>query len=98
MFRFIVWLTPLALVGCALTPPAATVASLAPSQWQAPLPASPDLAHGGSLLQLTQWWQQFNDPVLTEFVIAGQTASATGAGGQTPMAQARLTRTSSKAT
>ncbi|MBC7549085.1 MAG: efflux transporter outer membrane subunit [Polaromonas sp.] len=98
MFRFIVWLTPLALVGCALTPPAATVASLAPSQWQAPLPASPDLAHGGSLLQLTQWWQQFNDPVLTEFVIAGQTASATVAAAQTRLAQARLTLASATAT
>ena len=94
MSRLIVWLTPLVLLGCALNPPAATVAALAPAQWQAALPMTPGLPHGGSLLQLTQWWQQFNDPVLSELIDAGQNASATVAAARNRIAQARLTQAS----
>ncbi len=97
MSRWIVWLTPLALLGCALNPPAATVAPLAPAQWQATLPASPPspgLPHGGSLPQLSNWWQQFNDPVLSELIDAAQNASATVAAAQNRIAQAQLTKAS----
>src|SRR5262245_17576281 len=31
--------------------------SVTPSQWYAPLP------HGGQVSDLTQWWDQFNDPL-----------------------------------
>ena len=96
MSRLIVWLTPLVLLGCALNPPAATVAPLAPAQWQAAPPMTPGLAHGGSLSQLTQWWQQFNDPVLSELIEAGQNASATVAAAQNRIAQARLTQASAR--
>ena len=89
---------PLALMACALTPPAAHVPPLAPAQWQAVLPASPGLAHGGSLSQLSQWWQQFNDPVLSELIDTAQTASATVAAAQTRLAQARLTQANTSAT
>ena len=88
MSRWMVWLTPLALLGCGLNPPAGTVAPLAPAQWQAPLP------HGGSLPQLSQWWQQFNDPVLTELIDAAQNASATVAAAQSRIAQAQLAQAS----
>lgn len=81
----------LALAGCALTPPPARVSPLAPGQWQASLP------HGGKLPQLSQWWQQFNDQVLTELIDAGQAASATVAAAQARIAQARLTQTSADA-
>lgn len=90
-------LMPLALIGCALTPPAANVAPFAPTQWQTRLPASPPLAHDGSVQQLSQWWQQFNDPLLTELIVAGQSASATVAAAQTRIALARLTQASASA-
>ena len=83
---------PLALAACALTPPADRVPLLAPAQWQASLPASPGLPHSGSLPQLSRWWQQFNDPVLSELIDAGQHASATVAAAQSRIAQARLTQ------
>ena len=85
---------PLALAACALTPPAPSVPSLAPAQWQAALPG---LAHGGTLTQLSQWWQQFNDPVLTALIDAGQAASPTVATAQARIAQARLTESSASA-
>ena len=74
------------LGGCALTgglfgtvgpdykPPAAQIAP-----WQAPaqMPAAQGLtAHGGSSAALKQWWQQFDDPVLTGLIESAQAASA----------------------
>ena len=93
-------LIPLALLGCALTPPPGAVAPLTATQWQAPLPATPPLPglpHGGTLAQLSLWWQQFNDPLLTELIDAGQAASATVAAAQSRIAQARLSQTSTTA-
>ena len=98
MRSLLVVLTPLALFGCALNPPAATVDPRVPAAWQAPLPAATaGLAHGGTLPQLSQWWQQFNDPVLTALMDAAQAASPSVAAAQSRIAQARLTQASAAA-
>lgn len=81
-------LLALALGACANLPPTAsetpTAASLkTPSQWQAPLP------HGGQLTDLSHWWQQFNDPLLTQLIDAAQALSPTLAAAQSRIAQAR---------
>ena len=98
MRSLFVVLAPLGLFGCALNPPAATIDPRAPVAWQAPLPAAtPGLAHGGTLPQLSQWWQQFNDPVLSALIDAAQAASPSVAAAQSRIAQARLTQASATA-
>ena len=60
----------LLVAGCATppAPPALAAVQMAPA-WQAPLP------HGGTQADLARWWQQFNDPVLTDLQQAAQQAS-----------------------
>ncbi|OYT86907.1 MAG: RND transporter [Burkholderiales bacterium PBB6] len=53
------------------------------ANWQAPLP------HGGTLASLTQWWQQFDDPLLASLVAAAQQASPDIASAGSRLAQAR---------
>jgi multidrug efflux system outer membrane protein len=79
------------LSGCALPRPPASIAAAAPAHWQAPLP------HGGTLADLKQWWQQFNDPLLIDLVEAAQTASPDVATAGTRIAQARAARTVAQA-
>jgi multidrug efflux system outer membrane protein len=79
------------LSGCALPRPPASIAAAAPAHWQAPLP------HGGTLGDLKQWWQQFNDPLLIDLVEAAQTASPDVATAGTRIAQARAARTVAQA-
>jgi multidrug efflux system outer membrane protein len=82
----------LALVaGCAVQRPPEAVPAPAPPQWYAPLP------HNGTLADLTQWWQQFNDPLLMELVVAAQQASPTVASAASRIAQSRATRTAAQA-
>ena len=81
-------LLALALGACAGVSPsanqaAAVATSTAPSPWQAPLP------HGGQLADLSHWWQQFNDPLLTQLIDAAQALSPTLAAAQSRIAQAR---------
>ena len=64
----------------------ATVAAKAPPQWYAPLP------HDGTVAGLTQWWQQFNDPLLVELIDAAQMASPSVASAAARIGQARATR------
>ena len=77
----------LPLAGCSLSqglfatlgpdyrPPAAS-----PTRWHAPDPTAmiPHglVAHGGSADALRNWWQQFDDPLLTELLAAAQAESA----------------------
>jgi NodT family efflux transporter outer membrane factor (OMF) lipoprotein len=82
---------PLWLAGCAAPPPAPPLAGTAPPQWYAPLP------HQGALADLTQWWQQFNDPLLVQLIEAAQTASPNVASARARIEQARATRTSAGA-
>lgn len=86
------------LNGCALTRgifttlgPDFQAPSVQTQQWNPPpSPASPVLlAHGGSADALKQWWQQFNDPVLTDLLEAAQASSATLAQAAARIARAR---------
>ena len=49
---------------------AANLTDKTPANWQATLP------HDGKLTDLTNWWQQFNDPVLTQLIESAQNVSA----------------------
>lgn len=81
----------LVLAGCAVPRPPDAVAAAMPPQWYAPLP------HGGTLADLRQWWQQFNDPVLVDLVEAAQTVSPTVASAGSRIVQARAARTGAEA-
>lgn len=74
------------LAGCASLQPPASVSAGAPDQWHAPLP------HNGTLTDLTQWWQQLNDPLLVELIESAQTLSPTVASARSRIEQARATR------
>jgi NodT family efflux transporter outer membrane factor (OMF) lipoprotein len=56
------------LAGCAVGPDFVRPESTALS-WRAPLP------HGGKVENLTQWWAQFNDPVLNQLIIDAEQTS-----------------------
>ena len=80
------------LAGCAsTTSPPASVQLQTPAQWQAPVP------HQGSLVGLSQWWQQQNDPLLVELIQAAQAVSPTIVTARSNIEQARASRTSSEA-
>ncbi|HEX2548099.1 MAG TPA: efflux transporter outer membrane subunit [Ramlibacter sp.] len=83
------WL--LFLAGCAVPRPPAATEAVAPSRWYASLP------HGGTLADLTQWWQQFNDPLLVDLVAAAQDGSPDVITAGTRIAEARAARTSAQA-
>lgn len=80
----------LLLAGCAVPRPPSSVAAEAPPRWYASLP------HGGTLSDLRQWWQQFNDPLLVDLVEAAQTASPTVATAGTRIAEARSARAAAR--
>ncbi len=79
-----------ALVGCAsLNPPATPAAVAPPARWQTELPPMP---HGGQVGQLSAWWKQWNDPLLSELIDAAQQASPSLAAARSRLVQARATR------
>lgn len=80
----------LLLAGCAVPRPPSSVATEAPPRWYASLP------HGGTLSDLRQWWQQFNDPLLVDLVETAQTASPTVATAGTRIAEARSARVAAR--
>ena len=49
---------------------AAVSSTSAPATWQAALP------HDGNITNLTNWWQQFNDPLLVQLIESAQNVSA----------------------
>ena len=80
------------LAGCAnLAAPDAKPPAIAPAEWQAPLP------HGGEVGDLKRWWQQFNDPLLTQLIDAAQAASPSLADARSRLEQARAGRVSAGA-
>jgi multidrug efflux system outer membrane protein len=90
----------LLLGGCASdnphTPPTASI----PAQWQTPLPGTGTTAalpHGGSLTGLSQWWQQQNDPLLVELIMAAESVSPTVSTARSNIEQARASRVASGA-
>lgn len=79
------------LGACASGPTPTTTAGdpanpVAPTQWLAPLP------HAGQPTALVGWWQQFNDPVLTDLQQAAQAASPTLAAAWSRIEQSRATQ------
>jgi len=81
----------LLLAACALPRPPAAADAPEPARWQAPLP------HGGTVADLTRWWQQFGDPLLVDLVEAAETVSPTVATAGTRIAEARSTRIAAQA-
>ena len=77
---------PLWLAACATSAPPSSVAADTPAQWQAPLP------HNGNIDQLSQWWQQLNDPLLAQLIEAAQAVNPTLATARSRIEQARATR------
>lgn len=94
---------PLLLSACALTPPPSRVDAPAPAQWQAPMSEAGNnenaaaLPHHGKLTDLSQWWQQQNDPLLVELINAAQAVSPTVADAVSRIAQSRATSVSADA-
>ncbi|WP_293775963.1 efflux transporter outer membrane subunit [uncultured Oxalicibacterium sp.] len=93
---------PVWLAGCALTPPPAKVEAPAASQWYAPVSSASKvpaadaeavaaLPHHGTVSDLTQWWQQQNDPLLVELVDAAQGVSPNIASARARIEQSRST-------
>lgn len=85
---------PLVLAGCASTAPAlkpTDAGAPVAAQWHAPLP------HGGRVVDLQQWWSQFDDPLIPRLIEAAQGASPTIAEAAANMADARASRMSSSA-
>ena len=80
----------IALAACSSGPTplplAASAAADSPAQWNAPLP------HRGALTELTAWWQQFDDAVLLQLIVAAQEASPTIASAASRIEQSRATR------
>ena len=79
------------LAGCAAELPFLPVAVAIPTQWQAPLP------HKGKLTELSQWWQQQNDPLLVELIMAAEVVNPTIASARSNIEQARAARVASGA-
>lgn len=77
---------PFWLVGCAMQMPPSQITASVPAQWQAQLP------HQGVLGDLSQWWQQTNDPLLVQLIDAAQAVSPSIASASTRIEQARATR------
>jgi multidrug efflux system outer membrane protein len=82
---------PLWLAGCAASAPVPPPATTAPPQWYGALP------HGGTLEDLTRWWQQFDDPLLVQLIESAQTSSPTVATARSRIEQARATRAAARA-
>ncbi len=72
------------LSGCALTRVEPPAAPPLPTQWYAP-----PLAHLGSTLDLTQWWNRLGDPVLSDWIARAQTQSPTVASALAQVSAAR---------
>ena len=94
---------PLVLSACALNAPPEKVSATAAPQWYSPLPKTPladntaTLPHHGTLTDLSQWWQQQNDPLLVELIQSAQTVSPTVATAVSRIAQSRASRVAAEA-
>jgi multidrug efflux system outer membrane protein len=95
---------PVLLSACALNAPPDKVTITPPSQWYAPLPTATALddnaaalPHHGTLTDLSQWWQQHNDPLLLELIQAAQTVSPTVASAVSRIEQSRATGVAARA-
>lgn len=88
------------VTGCAVPTPSDHAEMRAPTRWHTARPAGealPPLPHDGDPSALTQWWRQFNDPLLVELISAAQAASPTVATARSRIEQARATRVAASA-
>lgn len=84
-------LIPAVLLGCAAVGPEYQPPKpSAPLKWEAALP------HGGQQTLLTDWWSQFNDPVLTGLIAEAEASSPTLAMAAARIAEARAALTISE--
>jgi NodT family efflux transporter outer membrane factor (OMF) lipoprotein len=96
--RLLPALLPSLLASCALTPPPAAVDAPAPAKWSAPLPDDgASLPHHARLSDLSQWWQQQNDPLLVELIDAAQAVSPTVASAVSRIEQSRANSVAARA-
>lgn len=79
------------LAGCAAGPGRQAPPPSAPAAWHAPLP------HGGSTTAMQQWWQQFDDPVLTRLIEQAEAGSPSLAQAWANIEKARATLTTAEA-
>ena len=75
----------LLLPACAVGPDYRKPDVPVPAQWQAPLP------HGGQTAALTNWWAQFDDPLLAELIAQAEKDSPTLAQAVARIAESRAT-------
>ncbi len=81
----------LSLSSCAISPLYHQPTPAAPSAWNATLP------HGGSLDVMENWWQQFDDPVLSRLIERAETGSPSLTQAWASIEKARATLTSTEA-
>ena len=85
MKRMLAVVASAALLGaCSVTKPPTEVPVDVPATWYAP-----PLAHQGSAKALTQWWNQFEDPVLTDWIARAQAQSSSVASARAQVFAAR---------
>jgi NodT family efflux transporter outer membrane factor (OMF) lipoprotein len=87
--RFVACL-PILLTACASAPPTQVSAAL-PAAWAAELP------HGGSVTELSRWWQQQGDALLADLITAAESASPGIAAAESRIANAHAARVASGA-
>ena len=88
MKRMLAVVASAALLGaCSVTKPPTEVPVDVPATWYAP-----PLAHQGSAKALTQWWNQFEDPVLTDWIARAQAQSPSVASARAQVFAARAAR------
>jgi outer membrane protein, multidrug efflux system len=79
------------LSACAVTRPAPDVEVRIPATWYAP-----PLAHQGSPKALVRWWEQFEDPLLSDWIARTQTLSPSVAAARAQVFAARANRLGSE--
>lgn len=82
---------PLLLTACAVQRPPAQAPAPTPAGWHAPVP------HGGSVEDLSRWWERHTDPLLGELIRDAQALSPTVAQAAAQLAQARAQRVAARA-
>lgn len=84
-------LLALMLSGCAVGPNYRQPTPASPADWYAPRP------HGGTVEAMTQWWQQFDDPVLSRLVTDAESRSPSLTVAWANIEKARATLTTARA-
>ncbi|MFG6486303.1 efflux transporter outer membrane subunit [Roseateles sp. BYS78W] len=81
----------LALAGCAIGPTYRAPAPATAATWHAPAP------HDGNAVSLQDWWAQFNDAALTQFIAWAEAGSPTLTQAWASIEKARATLTTTRA-